>query len=63
MRSLLVGKTETEATQARPSALPPTEAELAAETQVFTRSPKVDAYMVEHPASDYMIDVLTQPRG
>ena len=56
--SLLVGKTDSEATQVRPSALPPTEAELAAETQAFTRSPKVDAYIVEHPASDYMVDVL-----
>jgi len=43
---------------AAPSALPPTETQLAAETQAIPRTRAVDAYIVEHPGSDYMVDVL-----
>lgn len=41
-----------------PSTLPPSEAELAAETQALKRSPAVGAYIVEHPGSDHMVDIL-----
>ena len=55
--AMLVGKAQG-AEPTRPAAVPPSEAELEAETQAFTRSPKVSAYIVENPASDYMVDVL-----
>ncbi len=45
------------ATPARPAAPPPTGAQLARETQA-PRSRAVDAYIVEHPGSDYLVDVL-----
>ena len=43
---------------ARPAALPPTEAALARETQAIQRTPAVESYIVERPASDHMVDVL-----
>ena len=43
---------------ARPAALPPTEAALARETQAIQRTPAVESYIVETPASDHMVDVL-----
>ena len=46
------------ATPTLPAALPPTEAQLAAETEALPRSRAVDAYIVENPGSDYMVDVL-----
>lgn len=55
--AMWVGKAQ-EAEPTRPAAVPPSEAELEAETQAFTRSPKVSAYIIENPASDYMVDVL-----
>ena len=48
----------TAAPATRPTALPPTAAQLAAETEAPPRSRAVDAYIVEHPGSDYMVDVL-----
>ena len=44
--AMLVGKAQG-AEPTRPAAVPPSEAELEAETQAFTRSPKVSAYIVE----------------
>ena len=41
-----------------PTAVPPTAAQLAAETEAPPRSRAVEAYIVEHPGSDYMVDVL-----
>jgi thiamine pyrophosphate-dependent acetolactate synthase large subunit-like protein len=60
--AMLAGKTagataEPLATR-RPAALPPTEAELARETQAVQRTPAVESYIVERPASDQMVDVL-----
>ena len=46
------------ATPALPAAVPPTPAQLAAETQALPRTRAVEAYIVEHPGSDYMVDVL-----
>ena len=46
------------AAPARPAAPPPTEPQLARETGLPPRSRAVDAYIVEHPGSDYMVDVL-----
>jgi thiamine pyrophosphate-dependent acetolactate synthase large subunit-like protein len=43
---------------APPAAPLPTEAQLARETQAPPPSRAVDAYIVEHPGSDYMVDVL-----
>ena len=48
----------TAAPATRPTALPPTATQLAAETEAPPRSRAVDAYIVEHPGSDYMVDVL-----
>ena len=45
-------------TPALPAAVPPTEAQLAAETQALRRSRAVESYIVEQPGSDYMVDVL-----
>ena len=42
----------------RPTAPPPTEAQLARETQALQRTPAVESYIVENPASDYMVDVF-----
>ncbi len=42
----------------RPTAPPPTRAQLARETQVPPPSRAVDAYIVERPGSDHMVDVL-----
>ena len=50
--------TAASAEPALPAALPPTEAQLAAETQALPRSQAVDAFIVEQPGSDYMVDVL-----
>ena len=41
-----------------PTTVPPTAAQLAAETEAPPRSRAVEAYIVEHPGSDYMVDVL-----
>ncbi len=46
------------APEARPAAAPPTEAQLARETRLPPPSRAVDAYIVERPGSDYMVDVL-----
>ena len=46
------------AAPARPAAPAPTAAQLARETQAPPRSRAVDAYIVERPGSDYMVDVL-----
>ena len=46
------------ATPALPAAVPPTPAQLAAETQALPRTRAVEAYIVEHPGSDYMVDVI-----
>ena len=46
------------AAPARPAAPAPTAAQLARETQAPPPSRAVDAYIVEHPGSDYMVDVL-----
>ena len=46
------------ATPALPSVLPPTEEQIATETQAFSRSDAVDQYIIEKPGSDYMVDVL-----
>ena len=43
---------------ARPAAPPPSRAQLARETQLPPPSRAVDAYIVERPGSDYMVDVL-----
>ena len=43
---------------ARPAAPPPTRAQLARETQLPPPSRAVDAYIVERPGSDHMVDVL-----
>ena len=43
---------------ARPAAPPPTQAQLARETQLPPPSRAVDAYIVERPGSDHMVDVL-----
>ena len=46
------------AAPAPPAAPPPTEAQLARETQLPPPSRAVDAYIVERPGSDHMVDVL-----
>ena len=60
--AMLVGKATAASAEpaapALPAALPPTEAQLATETEALPRSRAVDAYIVEHPGSDYMVDVL-----
>ncbi len=43
---------------ARPAAPAPTQAQLARETQLPPPSRAVDAYIVERPGSDHMVDVL-----
>lgn len=43
---------------AAPAAPPPTQARLARETQLPPPSRAVDAYIVERPGSDHMVDVL-----
>ena len=48
----------TAATSPPPTAVPPTTAQLAAETEAPPQSRTVEAYIVEHPGSDYMVDVL-----
>ena len=42
----------------RPAAPPPTQAQIARETELPPPSRAVDAYIVERPGSDHMVDVL-----
>ena len=46
------------AAPARPAAPTPTEAQLARETRTPPPSRAVETYIVEHPGSDYVVDVL-----
>jgi thiamine pyrophosphate-dependent acetolactate synthase large subunit-like protein len=50
----LAGKTEAQQAPPLPAAVPPTDAQLAAEAGVRAQSTRV----IEHPASDYMVDVI-----
>ena len=52
------GRAEPAAAPPPPSAMPLTQAQIEAETEALPRSPAVDAYIVERPGSDYMVEVF-----